>query len=89
MNAAQLRSSLTEGFRILMAEASRVSESTTGARYVLTLDRYGNPISLVCIFTQSLDFDIQFQAGAGGGNAYRGNRATYTTTITFNNFRFR
>jgi len=72
-----------------MAQASRVQENTSAARYVLTLDRYGNPIALIAIFTQHLDFDIQFQAGLGGGNIYRGNRVNYTTTITFESFRFR
>lgn len=88
-NAAQLRSALTDGFGVLMAQASRVQENTSAARYVLTLDRYGNPIALIAIFTQHLDFDIQFQAGLGGGNIYRGNRVNYTTTITFESFRFR
>jgi|GEM_PF-2245311 len=89
MNAAQLRTSLSEGLSILMASVSRIQENTTAARYVLTLDRNGNPINLIAIFSQTLDFDIQFQAGAGGGNSYRGNRTTYTTTITFEHFRFR
>ncbi|MCL2446854.1 MAG: hypothetical protein FWD06_08840 [Oscillospiraceae bacterium] len=85
-NAAQLRSSLTEGLSIFGATvaASRVQENTSAARYVLTLDRYGNPISLICIFTQHLDFDIQFPT-----NLYRNNRVNYTTTITFDGFRFR
>jgi len=83
-DARQIRDALTEGFRIFQARASRVQENTTNARYVLTLDRYGNPISLICIFNQNVNFDIQFST-----NAYRNNTATFTTTITFDNFRFR
>ena len=68
-----------------MITPTEITENTTNGRYVLTLDRNGNPISLVASYNQT----INMVEATILTQTTRNNRITSTVTITYYNFLFR
>lgn len=61
-----------------------IQETTTNARYVMTLDRNGNPINIVASFSQA----INLTEATVLTQTITNNRMSSTVTITYYNIRF-